>query len=495
MAVSRSAIPARASRQRILPSFLTVTTACVVAIAGVAAAIPGPWKFVMAGSIFVLLFVTLVPAAPARMTSRRVNLAVEVPVLAVLVSGLVFRVRANEQITENPLDTAGLFRVAFLGLALLLAAVAFMNGRHAAIPSRPIRLYTLYAVTALVGAASSAVPLKTLFHVGELFIILFVFVAAVRSAGPEAPPRIEATIYWFQVALMASVWLGVILFPGQALLPVESPIPWQLVGVIPAVASNGVGTLGAVLAVWSLSRFFSPHAERASPRLSLAIAAAAFVTLVAAQYRTGYIAFVVGVVILLALRRRAILVALVLAAGIGLVVLGQSFAQEAQPVLLRGESPTEASRLSGRLDFWTHAIPVWQESPLFGRGLLTATRFEVLGAIGRDETSTIHSTWVEALVGTGVVGVALLAASYLVVLRRAFRSAVAPTGRVVPLVVLIVIAIRSVTGTTFEASGRSLLTLLVFALVLNDSRPWTTPGVRSTSVPSRRMSPTADANR
>jgi hypothetical protein len=62
-------------------------------------------------------------------------------------------------------------------------------------------------------------------------------------------------------------------------------------------------------------------------------------------------------------------------------------------------------------------------------------------------------------------------------------------------VVLIVIAIRSVTGTTFEASGRSLLTLLVFALVLNDSRPWTTPGVRSTSVPSRRMSPTADANR
>jgi O-antigen ligase len=405
---------------------------------------------------------------------------VEVPVLALLASGLVFRIRATEEIADNPLDAAGLFRVAGLGLALFLAAVAFLNGRQSGIHSRPFRLYAVYATATLFGVASSAVPLLTLFHAGELLITLLVFIAAVRSAGPEAPPRIEATLYWFQVVLMGGVWVSVILFPGQAIVPVDSPIPWQIQGVFPALASNGVGTLGAILALWSLGRFLSPAAERSSPRVSLAIAAAGFLTLVAAQYRTGYVAFVVGLLILLALRRRPVLVGLMLAAGVGLVILGQGLADEAQPLLLRGQSPAQASQLSSRLGWWSHAIPVWQESPVFGRGLLTATRFEVLSEIGREETSTIHSTWIEALVGTGVVGIAFLAASFLVLLGRAIRNAMAAAGRVVPLVVLTVLAIRSATGTTFEASGRSVLIFLAFALILDDSHTW----LRSQEAPS-----------
>jgi O-antigen ligase len=468
-----------------LPPAVTVTAFCLVAVAGMAAAIPGPWTILMAGIIVALLLVTLVPAAPARSMSRSGYLAVEVPVLALLASVLVLRIRGNEQILDNPLDAAGLFRVAFLGLALFLAAIGFMNGRQSGIRSRPFRLYALYAASALLAVVGSPVPLLTIFHAGELLITLFVFVAAVRSAGPDAPLRIEATIYWFLVILMGTVWLGVILFPGQAITPVDSPIPWQIQGVLPAVSSNGVGTLGAILAVWSLGRFLSPVAEQSSPRLPLGIAAVGFITLVAAQYRTGYVAFAVGLFILLALRRRAVLAAFVLAAGVGLVLIGQGFAQEAEPVLLRGESPQEASQLSSRLEWWSLAIPVWRESPLVGRGLLTATRFEVLGEIGRDETSTIHSTWVEALVGTGVIGITFLAASFLVLLRRAIRCALAPAGRIVPLVVLTVVAIRSVTGTTFEASGQSLLIFLVFAVILDDSHTW----VRSRAATPASSSP------
>jgi len=67
----------------------------------------------------------------------------------------------------------------------------------------------------------------------------------------------------------------------------------------------------------------------------------------------------------------------------------------------------------------------------------------------------------------------------------------------VPLVVLTVLAIRSVTGTTFEASGRSLLIFLAFALILDDSHTW----VRSPAAPTPALSspgasnPTAKANR
>jgi len=479
-----------------LPPAGMMTALCLVAVAGIAAAIPGPWTFLMAGSIVALLLVTLVREAPPHTLNRSGYFAVEVPVLALLASGLVFRLRATDQIIGDPLDAAGAFRVACLGVAALLAAVAFMNGTQSGIRSRPFRFYSLYAAAALFGAAVSVVPLLTIFHVGELFITLFVFVAAVRSAGREAPFRIEATIYWFQVILMGMVWLSVILFPSEAIIPVDSPIPWQIQGVFPEVASNGVGTLGAILALWSLARFLSPEAERSSPRVSLVIAAAGFVTLVAAQYRTGYVAFAVGLVILLALRGRALLAALVLVGGVGLALVGQGFAQDAQPLLLRGQSPQQASELSSRVEWWSDAIPVWQESPLFGRGLLTATRFEVLSEIGRGETSTIHSTWVEALVGTGLLGIAFLAASLLVLLTRAFRSALAPTGRIAPLVVLTVIAIRSVTGTTIEASGRSLLIFLVFALILDDSYTWVRPRATLSSTVSSADAfiPTAKAN-
>src|SRR6266498_599956 len=74
-----------------------VTGLGLTTVAGVAAAIPGPWTFLMAGSIVALLLVTLVREAPPHTLNRSGYFAVEVPVLALLASGLVFRLRATDQ--------------------------------------------------------------------------------------------------------------------------------------------------------------------------------------------------------------------------------------------------------------------------------------------------------------------------------------------------------------------------------------------------------------
>ena len=87
----------------------------------------------------------------------------------------------------------------------------------------------------------------------------------------------------------------------------------------------------------------------------------------------------------------------------------------------------------GGSDYWSAAIPVWKESPLIGSGLLTATRFEVLNNLGHGAISTIHGTWIEALVGTGVIGLAFLLASFLVLFARAAKEAMLNDGRIVPL--------------------------------------------------------------
>jgi O-antigen ligase len=457
-----------------------ILMAIILLFGAAAIAVGGFWAVVALGVVGLIMTASLVIPVLAQRTRRREGfLAVEVPVFLLLMSTLIFRVRGAGDIEDNPLDPAGLFRLGALALALCLSGLAYLSSNLSprkdlsarAVPSRPFRLYTLYAVWVLIGLVASPYPFLTLFHVIDLAAALVVLRAATRAVGLEATDRIERILYWFSVALLISVWVGVVVFPGEAVTPVASPIPFQIKGVIPHQPENGVGTLGAIIAVWSLARFFSPTIEGARRRgVSLAIAGVGLISVFTAQYRTGYIALALGLFVLLAFRGRNILAFLAIMAVSIALLWGRVIADEAQPVLLRGESAEAAAKLSSRVEWWERAIPVWQEAPLTGQGLLTATRYRVLAPIGLDDTSTIHSTWIEALVGTGLIGTVLLAAFLLVMLKRSLGEAIRPNGRIVPLLLVSVIGVRSMTGTTFEASGRSLLIMLTMALVLNDLR-------------------------
>jgi O-antigen ligase len=110
---------------------------------------------------------------------------------------------------------------------------------------------------------------------------------------------------------------------------------------------------------------------------------------------------------------------------------------------------------------------VWEQSPLIGGGLLTATRFEVLARMGETYTSGIHGTWVEALVGTGLIGLALLSLSFLVTCKRAVITAVR-RGDLVPVLLLTVLGVRTLTGNTFESFDYGAIIFLWLALSLSD---------------------------
>ena len=86
--------------------------------------------------------------------------------------------------------------------------------------------------------------------------------------------------------------------------------------------------------------------------------------------------------------------------------------------------------------------------------------------------------------GTGVVGVAFLAASVLVAIARALRAALRAGGMVVPLLLLVTLLVRSITGPTFEVAGSASVMLLALMLLLRDESP-TIAGVSSGSTPLR----------
>lgn len=416
--------------------------------------------------------------------------AVELPVLLLLMAELVFRQRDADSLASNPLDPAGLYRVACVSLALLLGCLAITAPDRRAgerVSTRPFRLYCAYVIVVFLGVPLSVNLPLTAYRGIELLIGLIVVAGAYRHTGHDAGERILSLVYWFTAITAIVIWLGALAAPGTAFHRVDSPFPLQLHGVFPLVSANGTGTVGALLGLWSLARLLSAADQGMISRGTLRIfMMVGFVTLVFAQYRTGAIIAVAGLAVLLALRARAaafwaVLILLVLG-----ILWGTQIVHEAQPIIQRGENPEVLSNWSGRLDYWSNALPVWKESPLLGRGLLTASRFEVLAKMGSVFTSSIHGTWVEALVGTGLIGLALLATSVLILLTRAFREAARTNGAVVPLLLLVIMLVRSITGPTFEVAGSGSILLITLMLLLPDHPPNVpTPLVRGTAAAAR----------
>ena len=89
--------------------------------------------------------------------------------------------------------------------------------------------------------------------------------------------------------------------------------------------------------------------------------------------------------------------------------------------------------------------------------------FQPLGLV---DISTIHSTWVEALVGTGLVGIVLLALSFFFTLARGVAEAARSRERILPVILLLVLMVRSLTGATFEAFQLDCLIFLWLAMLL-----------------------------
>jgi O-antigen ligase len=421
--------------------------------------------------LFVLLAVLVAPRL------RYGALAVELPIVLLLLGTLVIRGRSTQELAANPLDPAGLFRVAcvgsagLLGLAALLSSTASASGR---LTSLPFRLYVGYVLVVFAGVPISVNPPLTAYRGVELAAAVLVLLGARRRVGDQATARIESTLYWCTVALVGSIWLGVALVPSKAILPLNDnaiPIQYNLEGVLPSLASNAVGTLGIILTVWSVARTRTSIGRRLRPRIAYPLAAVGFVTLLFAQYRTGYVAATISILLLLLLRRRWGLAGALIMTAAALLVWKPSLIITAEPYVLRGQTVAQANQLSGRVGWWEAALPVWKESPLIGKGLLTATRFEVFAHLGLSTTAGLHSTWIEALVGTGLLGLALLALSFLVSVWRALVEALRPNGWIAPAVLLAVISVRSLTGNTFESFQYEALIFLWLALSLRDGAP------------------------
>jgi O-antigen ligase len=365
-----------------------------------------------------------------------------------VVGTFTWRGRAAEALRSAPLDGAAVFRLCADLLAIGVVLLALSQRQQQAVkgpPASPIQLYFGYIFFALVsGFAAVNAPL-VVFRVFDLMTCWLVAFAVVRwCTFPEILQFMRRVLKCLAVLLLISV----ILWPERALLPARGGLyPYFLNGVFPVLTINTVGTIGLMFFALYLG---SPKGGKLGPVLGILL-------VIAAQYRTGYIALAAIIATFLLVRKGATTkFGLLLAIPAALVLAKSAIFTDAW---VRGESAQRSvETLSGRTEYWSSALEVAQRSPIIGTGLSSGTRFEVLDAIGHGATSTIHNTWIEAYVGTGILGLLVLVFVWLQACRICIRFKHLSQA---PLLLLVAITVRSITGTSIELPSYMLLFFLI----------------------------------
>jgi O-antigen ligase len=239
--------------------------------------------------------------------------------------------------------------------------------------------------------------------------LLFLALPVLTGRNLHEPSEMKALfrlVHGWILTLVASAYVGLLLAPAQALHPVSGGafLSVQLAGVFPAINPNTLATYGGVLVLASFAEWLTGKTSwrlRGSGLLGL-------ITMFFAQGRSAMAALAAAVVILAYLRGQLkllsafALVLTVLSIWLGADSLISSY-------LSRGQNEEMFWSFSGRTTMWGFAWTEYiQRNPFFGYGAFAGPKFLVLDSYGLKGASSLHNTWIEVLVESGIIGGALL---------------------------------------------------------------------------------------
>jgi hypothetical protein len=326
------------------------------------------------------------------------------------ISAMTFEVGNVHEMMNSPLAN-NKFVALRLGSELIVAllmAWRVVSGRNSL-----KYLYTglsgfmgLYCLICFVSTAWSIVPVFTLFKTAEYS--LDVVAAALIFESTHTAEDYVKILNWTYVLYAletGSAWVGAVISPADAFDEMG-----RLSGSFPMVGANGIGTTGAILTLVGISRLLTLDLKGRSRAWYWAVIVFGVASMVVSQTRHALGGFVLGLaVILIVTKRKWILFALasVVTPLLALTPIGTIVAT----YLRRGQDNDAIRGLTTRTDFWSYAWRQLSYHPFTGLGAYAGGRFGVMERIGRLETGSIHSDWMEILVGTSFWGVlALLAA-------------------------------------------------------------------------------------
>jgi hypothetical protein len=339
---------------------------------------------------------------------------------------------------------------AALVVATLLAIS--INRRVLVRPSLFLLIMSLLAVTSAMMSVRGYFGLGSILRAARLADI----VAVLWLLTPWWGRRDLLFLRYHRRALavvVLSVGVGAILFHGKAF---SEGGPGRLGGVIWPVESTLAAHMAALLAGLTIVSWF---ADLIRPRTAAIVAGLSVVVLVLTHTRTALVGLLVGLLVagvslFLSRQRVRKVFAVTIMAG-GLIAL--SFAPFLTSWFLRGETNTDFTSLTGRVNVWTEltAQPRTEVNTIFGFGMSN----DSFG--GRP----IDSSWYAAYLNQGLFGDVADGAGLLVLLLIAVLSPRGPR-RAFALFIVTLSFVESLTQTGLGEASPYLLDLAVAASVL-----------------------------
>lgn len=322
-------------------------------------------------------------------------------------SGFVFRTRDADSIRESPLDLWAVYRVALV--AIVLAIILARTGLTPIVDSLrkgALGWLTIYALFAITSTAWSVFPAWTAYKAGEYFIDVALLAAILVELRSLSDLKSLYDCTWVLLAfLLASVWLGVVLAPGEAVVRGIGVTGVQIYGVIPTLSANSVGDLGATLAIVSISRMLRPNSAKRS--MYAVLMCLSLLTLACSQTRSALTGFIAASLVMLLVARRIGMFSFASLGAVYLLLLSNAGALF-QAYFVRDQSTEMFMSLSGRVTWWEFAWQKYLERPLIGFGAYAGGRFASMAEFGSGMTSSLHNTYMEVLLGSGPIGVFLI---------------------------------------------------------------------------------------
>lgn len=334
-------------------------------------------------------------------------------VLALLGTYSIAARAETSEVIRQPLVIERILRGG-LAVAALLIVVPILVRRVSRYTSghRALGALIAYVLISAVSTLYSAAPLVTAAKVLELSAGLAP-VAAV-AIGPEPGRRLRNMVL-LVVALAGSlIAAGVV---GFVLLPsvfarIESRPGFLLrTTLIPPYAhSNTVAAHSAIVSVFGVASALSGSLPR---RLGWGAGAIGAAGVVLSSGRQGVAMLLAGLAVVLWAQRRAIFLTLLAPAAVGAYFAFQDSIVGA----LSRNRPGNFTDFTGRLYWWEAALEAWSAHPWTGWGYGAGGRFVALASIGSGRVSSVHSGFIEALVGVGLLGMIALLYSLVAIVK------------------------------------------------------------------------------
>lgn len=333
--------------------------------------------------------------------------------ILLFLSGLVFRVRETDDIAESPLDFFAIYRiglVSFVGFLLLYRLVIFRSNWLPSLFQGLTGLLLGYGLVSVTSTMWSVYPMWTLYKSTEYLVDITLISAIIFSLRSEHDFQNFFNVTWALIGLrVLLIWLGIILWPDEAIKRGIGLLGIQISGVYPASSSNGVGGLSAILATISFCRYFIREEKN---QFYLIVFIIGIVTLILSQTRSALVAFLCAILVILFITRKIGVITLAGGACVGMIFLssaGDIFLE----FFRRGQTEGNFTSLSGRTVWWEIGWRLFTEQPLIGYGGYAGARFKALTEAGRTITSSIHNTWLEVLLGVGIFGFSFFALCFI----------------------------------------------------------------------------------